>query len=54
VTYTIRNAKGEGVAGDRDLTEGLKRMCDREPGQYITDDETGRKVYWKDGNPQAG
>jgi hypothetical protein len=44
VTYHIHNAEGEDIAGDRELTDGLKKMADEVNG-YIIDDQTGKQVY---------
>jgi hypothetical protein len=44
VTYHIYNSEGEDIAGDRELTPGLKKMADDVDG-YIVDDQTGKQVY---------
>lgn len=47
MTYTIRNAQGEAVAGDATVSQNMKDWVDdpETPGFAIFDDTTGDRVY---------
>lgn len=44
MTYTLHDKDGTPVAGDARFEDTMKGRCD-EIGGYITDDNTGDRVY---------